>query len=192
MSVSEDKKACRQLVRERLNGMLAEDRARYSAAASAGLVGLDVFSVAESILFYWPLGDEADPRDAIKVALQTQKKVFLPCVEGFLIRPIQLNSLDVPMEQDELGVQTPIDKVFGDPEQLSLVIVPAVAFDLEGGRLGRGGGYYDRFLGTLPASVMALGFGFEAQVVDQVVQEPHDVSLGGLVTDCRAGVIDRS
>ena len=67
-----------------------------------------------------------------------------------------------------------------------LLLVPGVAFDLRGGRLGRGGGYYDRVLGEIgEGGPLSLGVGFEFQLVEEVPREPHDRILGAVVTERR-------
>jgi len=67
-----------------------------------------------------------------------------------------------------------------------LLLVPGVAFDLRGGRLGRGGGYYDRVLGEIgKGGPLSLGVGFEFQLVEEVPREPHDRNLGAVVTERR-------
>jgi 5-formyltetrahydrofolate cyclo-ligase len=70
-------------------------------------------------------------------------------------------------------------------DELDLVVVPGVAFDAEGRRLGRGGGYYDATLALLPRGAARLGVAFEIQVVPAVPEEPHDVRLDGVVTEAR-------
>jgi 5-formyltetrahydrofolate cyclo-ligase len=70
-----------------------------------------------------------------------------------------------------------------DPATAHLVFVPGIAFDRQGGRLGRGGGYYDRLLATLPREVIRIGIAHEFQLVDAVPREPHDARVDWVATD---------
>jgi 5-formyltetrahydrofolate cyclo-ligase len=186
-----DKALCRRQILDEIKRLSDDARVDKSAAAASALVGTDAFEAARSIMFFWPLSDEADPRDAISAALDAKKAVFLPHIEADQLRPVRLRDMKTPMERDGHGVQTPISRDYGHPADLDLVVAPGVGFDLAGGRLGRGGGYYDRFLPTLLPTTIVLGFGFEVQVIDQVARESHDVLLDGLITDQRVHVIDK-
>jgi 5-formyltetrahydrofolate cyclo-ligase len=91
-----------------------------------------------------------------------------------------VTSLKTDLETGPYGVKQPAD----DPAKtlahdcLDIVIVPGVAFDRKNHRLGRGGGYYDRFLGSLPAHVRTVGLAFDFQVVDSLpFQAEHDVPV---------------
>jgi 5-formyltetrahydrofolate cyclo-ligase len=70
-----------------------------------------------------------------------------------------------------------------DPAAVDVVIVPGVAFTPDGARLGQGGGWYDRFLAGVRPDCTSIGVGFDAQVVDMLPTEPHDVALDGVVTE---------
>lgn len=66
---------------------------------------------------------------------------------------------------------------------IDLILVPGIAFDGKGRRLGRGGGYYDRFLSRVPARIPRIGLCFKFQVVDRLPHEPHDQTVSQLITD---------
>jgi 5-formyltetrahydrofolate cyclo-ligase len=68
------------------------------------------------------------------------------------------------------------------PKQLDLIVVPGLAFSAQGNRLGRGGGFYDRFLATLPQTTFKLGVCFEFQRVSSIPHEPHDVTMDAVVS----------
>ena len=68
------------------------------------------------------------------------------------------------------------------PKQLDLIVVPGLAFTAQGNRLGRGAGFYDRFLATLPPTTFKLGVCFEFQRVSSIPQEPHDVTMDAVVS----------
>jgi 5-formyltetrahydrofolate cyclo-ligase len=70
-------------------------------------------------------------------------------------------------------------------ESIDWILVPGVAFDAHGRRIGYGGGYYDRLLPMLPATALRIAGAFEAQLVDRVPTAPHDLPLDAIVTEAR-------
>ncbi len=86
--------------------------------------------------------------------------------------------------RNHAGIQEPANRSARlEPSALSAVVIPGVAFAPNGARLGRGGGFYDRALALMPASVRRVGVCFEEAVADALPQEPHDVRVHTLVTD---------
>jgi 5-formyltetrahydrofolate cyclo-ligase len=85
----------------------------------------------------------------------------------------------------ELGktVHVPEDDPPPDPRTIDVVIVPGTAFTADGDRLGQGGGWYDRFLRTLPPECVTIGVAFAPQLLEELPVEPHDVRLDIVVTD---------
>jgi 5-formyltetrahydrofolate cyclo-ligase len=71
------------------------------------------------------------------------------------------------------------------PDSIDLIVLPALAFDPQGHRLGRGGGYYDRFLARLKPGTVAVGLAFDVQVIDSVPVDGRDAAVDVLVTDRR-------
>ena len=96
------------------------------------------------------------------------------------------------MELDEHGLRTPRDGVPLPTNLIDLVVVPGLAFDAHGHRLGRGGGYYDRFLSRLRRSATSIGLAFEVQMIDQIPINHDDVSVKIVVTDRRVTNAPRS
>jgi 5-formyltetrahydrofolate cyclo-ligase len=96
--------------------------------------------------------------------------------------PIRLASLD-QVKAGAYGIREPAGDETIEPAELGLVVVPAVAFDRRGQRLGRGGGYYDRFLELLSPGAVTCGVTFARYVLDRVPTEPHDKPVQIIVTD---------
>ena len=126
---------------------------------------------------------------------KTDSKVVIPhceatCGETKSIVPYFLFSMD-ELEPGHFGIlelekkrrELPRHKVL--PEDISTVLVPGLAFDIHGNRLGRGKGYYDRFLSTLPESTVTIGLSFECQVFDQIPVDLDDWPVSMLVTEER-------
>ncbi len=147
---------------------------RNSLRASAA------FSSADVVLFYAALPDEV-PTDFIGAEWGSSKQLLLPTVVGeeLVIKPFCLGQT---MCRGALGIAEPIGVPFEPLSAIQLVLVPGLAFDDRGYRLGRGRGYYDRFLAHPALSnVLKIGIAFDFQRVDVVPTEAHDIPLDGVI-----------
>lgn len=137
---------------------------------------------------YWPMGTEIDPRPALE-ALARHGPVGLPVVEG-PGRPLafRLWRPGDPLEPGGFGTSVPVS---GDSMVPEVLIVPLLAFDGRGHRLGYGGGFYDRTLAALRARgpVLAAGFAFAVQRVEALPAEPTDEPLDLIVTEARTHIM---
>jgi len=95
---------------------------------------------------------------------------------------VGLSSLE-GVEVRRHGIREPVEGGVIGPGEIEVALVPGVAFDLSGGRLGRGAGFYDRFLGRLADRAVRIGVGFGLQVVGRVPRETHDLGVDALVTE---------
>lgn len=141
---------------------------------------------ARAILLYAPLPDELDVSPLWRDAAADGKIIALPRFnpEKGAYVPRQLLHKDEPLARGKFGILEP---GAGSPElelnQLDLVLVPGVAFDVSGRRLGRGHGYYDRLLANLAA--IKCGVAFDPQITAELPAEPHDVRLDCILTPTR-------
>ena len=114
--------------------------------------------------------------------------MIVPFCDGNEIVPFRLRMLD-ELEPGYKGIPEPKVSLRSDPmrivlpETIELAIVPGLAFDRKGKRLGRGAGFYDRFLPKLPSAAIVIGLAFECQVFDSIPTEPHDRAVNILVTE---------
>ncbi len=183
----------KRALRRRMRAVLAEldPRARRSASAAAcrRLVALDAWRRAGCVMLYLPLASEIDVLPAALEAFRAGRTVCVPHVDWDRgdMAPVAIRSFDdTLLEADGPGVRTPANGRPVNPETIDLVVVPALAYDTAGRRLGRGGGYYDRFLPRLRRTAVRVGLVFDRQVIEAVPAEPHDVPVATLVTDRRA------
>jgi len=158
----------------------------YIAGSNAGIIrnlfSLPEFQNAETVLFFYGIRNEPDTREMLRRAFELGKTVALPKtypkgvmtarkIAGFdKLTPSRFN---IP-EPDE---STPVI----EPGELDFIVVPAVAFDREGYRLGRGAGYYDRYLSS--TSAFACGVIRGKMLVPRVPREKHDVRVNCVVTE---------
>lgn len=181
--ISIQKSALRKLMQNELRSMDVEEVKAKSEAACLKILEHPAYKLSKLIFCYRAITHEADTEDIINKAISDGKRIAYPYVLGNS-RMVALEPADSDAwETGVLGLKMPNparSKLIA-PEDLDLVIVPGLAFDVNGGRLGRGAGYYDRFLKKTGA--VRIGFCFSFQVVEQVPLEAHDALMQSLVTD---------
>ena len=123
------------------------------------------FIAARTVLLYHSLPDEVDTQDFVRY-WSLRKCILLPTVKGKEI------------EEGPFGIQESTGEVFTDYASIDLAIIPGVAFDAKGNRLGRGQGFYDRLLTRLQHyDIYKIGVCFDFQRVEHVPTEPHDIPM---------------
>ncbi len=179
-------------LRDRMRRVLAdlgpESRHDASAAACLRLAALDAFRHASVVMLYMPLPTELDLTAAAIRCYRQGKTVCVPRVDwkGRDMVPVEISSFDDEvMEIDDHGLRTPRQGRPLVPRMIDMVIVPGLAFDTAGNRLGRGGGFYDRFLRRLRRSTATVGLAFDAQIVESVPTGDLDFGMDTVVTDRR-------
>lgn len=136
-----------------------------------------LFKKAKTVMFYMSMVREVDTTEMIKEALRLGKRVVVPvCGENRKIVPCELTRRGA-LRCGPYGILEPARKTPVDLEELNLVIVPGVAFDKRGARLGRGKGYYDCFLARLPKGANFIGLAFDFQILPSVPTADHDVNV---------------
>ncbi len=164
--------------------LTAAERARFSERICQNILKLDEARSAKVILSYAATPDEVDLDQFNSRAEAEGKLVAYPYVleDGGMEAAVPRDSQ--AWETGRFGIRTPAaaKSEFIPPEMIDLVIVPCAGFDAEGGRLGRGGGYYDRFLPRCPkADCVAVAF--EAQKLERVARDENDHTVGAIVTE---------
>jgi len=182
-----------RILRER-DATPAEDRATASASIAALLLAREDFASSKTVLLTLPFGSEWDTRALIRAALAGAKTVALPRV-NLATRMLDICAI-TRLEHDAApgyrGIPEPgAHCELLDVASIDWVLVPGVAFDRDGNRIGYGGGYYDRLLPLLRADAHRVAGAFELQLVDHVPAASHDVAVGVVVTEARAVAIAR-
>lgn len=163
-------------------------RARLSAAALARVVSLRAFRQARVALAYASFGSELDTRALLRRVLEDGRTLVLPRVERAARRLAlhQVRDLDRDLQPGTWGIPEPAPDRCRPvlPAEIDFVLVPGVAFDHHGGRVGHGGGYYDRLLAAWPPPLPPLVVAaFELQVVPVVPVLPTDRRVDLVVTE---------
>lgn len=167
-----------------------EERRRAGALIVARLAQLAEFRTARVAAAYCGFGDELDTRPFLEAVLAAGKVLALPrIVRGAdRLELYAARNLDEDLVPGTWGIREPDPARCARvaPGEVDFVLVPGVAFDAEGGRLGYGKGYYDRLLSEILAGnprVRAVAAAFDVQLVDRVPMEPHDVRLDAVITE---------
>jgi 5-formyltetrahydrofolate cyclo-ligase len=188
-SIVEEKRALRRAMRARREGMSADERARAAVAVAARLASLPELAAARVVSGYLATRGELDPSAALAAAAARGAVVAYPRVSEE--RP-RLRFHRVSSEADlRLGafgiLEPPPDAPELPLEALDLVLVPGLAFDGRGGRLGYGGGYYDEVAARLRAAGRGflVGVGFDFQLIESCPAGEGDVAIDCVVTDAR-------
>ena len=186
-----DKKQLRQTLLAARSALTPEERAAASAEIWRRLTDLPELQAARSILLYLDFRGEIESQPLIEWGIAEGKAVLAPVTvvaERRLI-PVRITSMD-DLQTGAYGISEPILREGSEgsgevyaPEDIDAVVLPGVGFDRHGGRLGYGGGYYDRFLPRLREDAFKVAVAYEVQVLPNVPLEPHDTLLDALVTE---------
>ncbi len=184
--MKEAKAALRQEVAAALRQLSAAARAKASGAACALLEAQAAWRRAQSILFFAPLPAELDLWPLLVETVAAGKEVSLPrFVEAtgqYTASRVRDPQADV--HRGRFGIREPLPHCEAVPlNRLDFILVPGVAFDPHGRRLGRGRGFYDQLLAAVRGRT--CGVAFDEQIVREVPVEPHDVYLNCILTPTR-------
>jgi 5-formyltetrahydrofolate cyclo-ligase len=182
----------REKVRRRI--IAARDRlppehlALYSELVIEKLFGLAEFRAATTVLFYASFNSEVQTRAALGRCLETGKRVALPLTlpKERVLRPYLIKDPRRDLKPGYRAIPEPDPEaaVLLDPHDIEIVIVPGAVFDHNGGRLGYGGGFYDRFLADQAPAAFRVALAFALQVIAQNLPlAPHDQPLDCLITE---------
>ncbi|MBL0927480.1 MAG: 5-formyltetrahydrofolate cyclo-ligase [Phycisphaerales bacterium] len=189
-----DVRAAKRALRDRMRAGLAAidpaERQRASAVIAQRLLAWDVIQRAGAVMLFMATPQEPDLGPVAAALLASGKAACFPRVDWVArsIWPVAVPRPDFATTIQRHGVREPTEGVNLSPTRLAVVLTPGLAFDARGGRLGRGGGFYDRFLSIAEAegwSGWAVGVGFERQMVDSVPAETTDARLRAVVTEDR-------
>jgi len=183
------KQQLRQRLREIRNSLEPSWVLEASRAVHQRLVELPEYLSARIVMSYVSVGKEVETHQLLLHMQKEGKTVVIPWCEGRELRLFRWESLDelecgaLNILEPRLELRSRQDKHIG-PECLDLVLVPGLGFDPNGNRLGRGGGYYDRFLKTTPRKAFRIGLGFECQIVEAIPMSANDEKVDLVITEC--------
>ena len=179
------KETIRRELRRNLTAMKDGVREELSEQACELLLGLGEYVQARIVMAYIPLPDELDIEPMLRSAWQDGKTVAMPRIiwEKHELKPIVTHNLDSDLMAGRHGLREPAGTEEITLSDIDLVIVPAVGFDRRGHRMGRGGGFYDRFLARSKLRARTVGITFDQQVLEELPVLSHDQRVQMVVTD---------
>jgi len=170
----EAKRSLRERILQARDALPAATRIGHAHAIIAGLRAREDFQRARTVLLSLAFRSEWETRPLFDVALALGKTVVVPRV-NVGSRMLDLYAIAEPLAHCQSVAPSAID----------WVLVPGVAFDESGHRIGYGGGYYDRLLPTLREDARRIAGAFELQMIDRVPAAPHDLKVDAIVTELR-------
>ena len=179
-----NKKALRASIKQKRRALSIEDRQQASRKMQAELTRLPCYQAAEYIMLYMAMQDEVQLDELIAMVLKDGKKAVIPLVTGAgLMEAVELSDM-ADLVPDKYGIKTVSEEKrrLIAPDKIDLIIVPGVAFDKAGHRLGMGGGFYDRFMLRASRAVRAA-LAYDCQLLVSVPAEVHDLTFDYIITE---------
>ncbi len=171
------KKELRQMIRQRKQ----QHPVGESSAFISRLKDNSHFTHAQTLLLYSALSDEVPTQILIDGLAAQGKTVLLPRVVSDTDMELRRYSGPADLQRGAFGIFEPTGELFTDYNTIDVAIIPGMAFDAKGHRLGRGKGYYDRFLAKLSPSTYKIGLFFSWQRVDYVPTDEHDIPMDEVI-----------
>jgi len=180
-----NKKDLRQNLRQAIDAIKPDDLHARSIRACSLLIHTPEYERAEIVMVFLSLPNEVDTTPLVLHAWRNRKRVLAPKVswEQRRMLPIEIRSLSDDVSQSPMGIREPAQGVPIPVAIIDLIVVPGLGFDLHGNRIGRGRGFYDRFLAHPDWHGTACGLALEDQVTPDVPVIEHDMQVDMLVTD---------
>ena len=178
-----DKQQIRNEIKTALAATDPAQAAADSIAAAAMLIAQREFADARSVMIFLPMPGEIDARDIARAAWSAGKRVAAPKIRApGLMDAVEIRSLEQDLAPGAMNILEPTGNDILASDELDLIVAPALAFDRRGARLGRGGGFYDRFIARHDGALVC-GLAFCAQLLDELPAEPHDQPMNMLATN---------
>lgn len=176
MLKSELRRKIRQLKHDYTEMQLHE----MSAMPMQQLIAHERIKAAQTVLMYCSLPDEVYTLDTLDRLAEAGKKVLLPVVTGDTTMCLHVYGSRNDMRAGAYGIMEPVGEVFTNLQEIDVAVVPGMAFDRNNNRMGRGKGYYDRFLATIPQAYK-IGVCFKFQLVDEIPTDALDIKMDEII-----------
>ena len=178
------KKLIRKELLAQRRALSSAERLLYGQAIQCRLFETALFRESRVMGLYSPVRNEVPTGDIFREASSRRKRVAYPRVRDASLEFIEVSALD-DLDKGAFGILEPKKGCRVAIAEFDLLIVPGVAFDLEGGRLGYGKGFYDRVLGDGSFRGRLVGLCYEMQLLPHLPRESHDVLMDVIVTEKR-------
>ena len=181
------KKALREDVINKRMALSPVEVKQKSASIKDKVCAMDEFKDAQKVMLYVDFRNEVQTGEMIIQALKEGKRVFVPItdIKNRKLYPTEISKYPEDLVEGTWGILEPKKGSIIEPDKIDLVIVPGVAFDNLGNRLGYGGGFYDRFLTKVKIGTPFVAIAYELQIVNNVYPEEHDQPVHYIVSEDR-------
>lgn len=182
--LKQDKKRVRELLAQKRRLLSKEDIAEQSSKVVAAVEQMPSFQSAKTVLIYYPTHNEVDLLSLIK-RYKKEKTFLFPVVHRKTMTACPYEG-NAKMHRGKFNIPEPTTEPYvGD---IDLILVPGVGFDKSGNRLGRGGGYYDKFITRLGRKTLLVGVGYDFQLVEEIPANSWDKRLDYVVTPSNGAI----
>ena len=177
----EDKKSIRAEVRRRIKLLSEEEKQSSATAIFAKIEATEAFAKAECVALFVAMWDEVPTTETLERWRGLGKHVVIPRVKGDIMRYYDYHP--DRMTVGAFGIIEPVGNKEVEAEAIDLMIVPARAFTPNGDRMGRGGGFYDKYMSLEGFRAVKYGVAFACQIFDTLPTDPHDISVDEVFTN---------
>lgn len=184
----ETRSALRRRILHLREQLAPEERSSKSAVITGRFLALPFLAPGCNIFCYVHFRSEVETLPLIRLCLNHGFRVSVPRVveNGHGLLACTIKDPDRDLLPGYCGIPEPkAGQPLVDPSSIQVAVVPGSVFDIQGGRLGYGGGYYDRFFAQAAPQALRIGLAFDMQVIEAVPLEPHDQKLHCLITETR-------
>lgn len=171
-----DKKELRRQVRQAKSQFTAHELEQMSEPLMQQLMSHPRMLAARTVMMYYSLPDEVCTHHVLTPLLQAGKRVLLPAVVSDTEMELRCYEREEDLQVGPYNIMEPVGRTFTDYAQIELAVIPGMAFDAARNRLGRGKGYYDRFLPLIPQA-FKLGVCFPFQFMAHIPAEANDIAM---------------
>jgi 5-formyltetrahydrofolate cyclo-ligase len=190
-SLKSEKEIIRRKIIDIRGSMRTEEVRNKSLLILERLLNLKVFLSSRLVMTYIDFKNEVETRELIRRSIAAGKRVAVPLTvrgdwKNRYIMPCEIRNTETDLAPGAFGILEPKHPLqVVDTDEIDLVTVPGVAFDLGRNRIGFGAGYYDRFLKTVSADCCKIGLAFDIQVMDEIPAGKYDMPLDMIITESR-------
>ena len=182
-----DKVAVRKMMTQRRNDLNVKQIIELSRKIEANLFSCEDFLSRQHILYYLSFGKEVSTDAMILRSLLLHKKVYVPRIKknGRKIEICEIKSLETNFELNNFGIREPSGTCIQivSPNKIDVVVTPGLAFDCSGGRVGSGGGYFDKLFEDLPNNSLSIGIAYSFQILGSLHQDSWDKKVQKVITE---------
>ncbi len=182
-----EKKIIRKSIQKERDSLSASEHAFKSQVIAEKLIGLPEYIKAKTIFIFHPFRSEVDTRIVIRDALKKSKKIVLPKIINNEMKIFYISDMDIDLKRGSFGILEPEEKRCKEAklENIDLIIIPGICFDLNFNRIGYGGGFYDRILPEFKKNIKKIALSFDLQIINEVPFYPHDKKVDLIITESK-------